>query len=274
MTGADALTPEASAELAGAGLLREIAGWRVVHGFGQDPLSGRSSLFLRWVPPELACRQDDLDAVVRDLLGQHAVDEVILRLPHDLSAPHGWRRRELYLRWEGAAPDAHGPLDGIAVREAQPSDGAFVADLLTRALRDAYAEDGADLDEDATMRYVTADILGAPGAGPRSWVARDATGRRTGHITVLEDADDLTGAPFLECLDMFVLEGDRAGPSSRLLVGAAAAYAAQRRLPLYGHVICSAGWEQIAAHLRARGWTDDHSLWVRPATSTPVEVPR
>jgi GNAT superfamily N-acetyltransferase len=250
---------ELADQLVAAGLTARVRDQLLIITEHLDPIAGESRAL---VPLGAEIVIDDPDALAElvALARQRipAASRLILVLGRPATLPVGTP----YLRYvrAGSGSPVAPPADW-QVRPTGPEDQAEVVPLLREALAAGYTEAGSCADPDALDR-VAAEVFGQCLTDGWGFVARQ-DGRFTGHLTVVPDEDELTGAARWDLFDMFVLPPYRGGPSARLLTSAAAARAGDR--PLRGHVAGSdANSDAVLERLVGFGWQPDDTYWSVP----------
>jgi GNAT superfamily N-acetyltransferase len=149
------------------------------------------------------------------------------------------------------------------VRPAAPEDRSFVLGLLARAVAAGYEEQGVECDLEGARRVAEAEYpLGAD--GPLSSVVAVRGDRPIGHGTWTLDAEDeVTGEPFVELVDVFVLPDEEGRGVTQAIVAAIERAVAAHGRRLLGHVVAEreGGDARILRGLLASGWEPLYDLW-------------
>jgi hypothetical protein len=248
-----------------AGLIHRIGAAECVLGAATGA-RGQQDCLVEYCPPSVwssRATMAQLAAVARELLGP--VERMILRVP-GTERPAGGPTPVVSYLWRADRP-ATDESSG-QVSRADADDDRQVARWLTEALRGGYD----DLAEPADPQVLAGAVEQLMGDPSRVSFVAPATGGVQGHATLLVDAEDeLTGARYVELVDVLVEPGELQRTLRTLLTDAAVRYAADLGSPIVGNVSHGAAgtaagqrsWE-VLAQLGRAGWQNWYTLWARP----------
>lgn len=228
-------------------------------GDAPDPLTRAARYFVEYAEPRLLASPTGLG---RMLAAAPPRAELVLRSPGDTRLPAPWQPLLTYLVRTGPAASED---DGIG--PATSADEPLVQRWMELAISDASVHQTGTRARDGAVREQAGLILGLPGR--LSLIAR-ADGEPIGHATLDREAhDDITGARFLELIDILVDPAHDVRAVTARLTEAAIERADRLGLPLVGHVVHQQAAPEhgprIIASLTARGWQPLWVYWLHPA---------
>jgi GNAT superfamily N-acetyltransferase len=253
-------------QAAQADLLYEHGGAAYVCGATVDPLTGERILFAEYVAAPLLCPPGwpSLREELRRRAAASRADQILVRKPADAPYPEATLHRTHFLALRGAPGRTAPHPPGIRVHEATTgADRAQVLAWLATAHLRGYGDRGHHLDE-GDVRRALAERYG----DAVMLVAAAPDGAPVGHVTLDPDAvDDITGAGYVELVDVLVAPGHPTRGVQEELVAAAFELAARRGRHLVGNIACTAAATEpeprcarIAAYLCGTGWRPDHDI--------------
>jgi predicted N-acetyltransferase YhbS len=247
-----------------SGFLYETDGCRLVAGRLVEPVTNAVQCFVEYCDPAGYTTTSALQKTISYIADEFPdVDVVIFRVRGSLELEDPWRLRVTYVRYVGPHSTDSKPED-IDVYIATAADDDLVREWITDALLAGYACQYEQVPDRGDVVSAATDVLQSPG---RLSLLAAASGRAVGHVTMLDDVDEVTDELLVDLFDLLVVPGKHQGIARSALVEAAVKHSRKLGKPLIGNVTHSlndpsdSNGRQVLAQLLDQGWAIDSADW-------------